>query len=109
MPAVDEDDRPKKKIVHEIGQDLTLLSATELTERIARGLAISDGVGTADSVVTADYDSYEKAALDNEGALVLAGVFKTDDMEVKYLLHFIQNNKIWKVSGIKVDATRKKQ
>ncbi len=34
MPAVDDDDRPKKKIVHEIGQDLTLLSAGELTERI---------------------------------------------------------------------------
>ena len=25
MPAIDDDDRPKKKIVHEIGQDLTLL------------------------------------------------------------------------------------
>ena len=35
MPAIDEDDRPKKKLVHEIGQDLTLLSAGELTERIA--------------------------------------------------------------------------
>jgi uncharacterized small protein (DUF1192 family) len=35
MPAFDEDDAPKKKIVHEIGQDLTLLSAAELTERIA--------------------------------------------------------------------------
>ncbi len=34
MPAVDEDDRPKKKIAHEIGQDLTLLSVGELTERI---------------------------------------------------------------------------
>jgi uncharacterized small protein (DUF1192 family) len=34
MPAVDDEDRPKKKIVHEIGQDLTLLSADELTERI---------------------------------------------------------------------------
>lgn len=34
MPAVDDDDRPKKKIVHEIGQDLTLLSAGELIERI---------------------------------------------------------------------------
>ena len=34
MPAIDEDDRPKKKIVHEIGQDLTLLSVGELTERI---------------------------------------------------------------------------
>jgi uncharacterized small protein (DUF1192 family) len=34
MPTVDDDDRPKKKIAHEIGQDLTLLSAGELTERI---------------------------------------------------------------------------
>ena len=34
MPSVDDDDRPKKKIVHEIGQDLTLLSAGEITERI---------------------------------------------------------------------------
>ena len=37
MPAIDDDDRPKKKIVHEIGQDLTLLSVGELTERV--GLA----------------------------------------------------------------------
>jgi uncharacterized small protein (DUF1192 family) len=35
MPAIDEDDRPKKKITHEIGQDLTLLSVGELTERVA--------------------------------------------------------------------------
>jgi uncharacterized small protein (DUF1192 family) len=31
----DDDDRPKKKIVHEIGQDLALLSVNELRERIA--------------------------------------------------------------------------
>ena len=35
MPAIDEDDRPKKKLIHEIGQDLTLLSVAELTERVA--------------------------------------------------------------------------
>jgi len=35
MPAPDDDDKPKKKIAHEIGQDLTLLSAGELTDRIA--------------------------------------------------------------------------
>ncbi|HEU5274321.1 MAG TPA: DUF1192 domain-containing protein [Xanthobacteraceae bacterium] len=35
MPTADDDDRPKKKIAHEIGQDLTLLSVKELTERIA--------------------------------------------------------------------------
>jgi uncharacterized small protein (DUF1192 family) len=34
MPAVDDDDKPKKKLAHEIGQDLTLLSAGELTDRI---------------------------------------------------------------------------
>jgi uncharacterized small protein (DUF1192 family) len=35
MPAIDDDDKPKKKITHEIGQELTLLSAGELTDRIA--------------------------------------------------------------------------
>jgi uncharacterized small protein (DUF1192 family) len=35
MPAMEEDDRPKKKIVHEIGQDLALLAVKELQERIA--------------------------------------------------------------------------
>jgi len=31
----EDDDRPKKKIVHDIGQDLALLSVRELQERIA--------------------------------------------------------------------------
>jgi uncharacterized small protein (DUF1192 family) len=34
MPAIDEDDRPKKKISHEIGQDLALLSEGELAARV---------------------------------------------------------------------------
>ncbi|HTV29811.1 MAG TPA: DUF1192 domain-containing protein [Xanthobacteraceae bacterium] len=34
MPAIDPDDLPKKKITHEMGQDLSLLSASELSERI---------------------------------------------------------------------------
>jgi uncharacterized small protein (DUF1192 family) len=33
--AIEDDDRPKKKISHEIGQELSLLSVEELTERIA--------------------------------------------------------------------------
>jgi uncharacterized small protein (DUF1192 family) len=32
---MDEDLLPKKKIVHEIGQDLSLLSISELADRIA--------------------------------------------------------------------------
>jgi uncharacterized small protein (DUF1192 family) len=35
MAAADDDDRPKKKVAHEIGQDLALLSVRELDERIA--------------------------------------------------------------------------
>ncbi len=35
MAAIDDDDKPKKKLVHEIGQDLTLLSVGELTDRVA--------------------------------------------------------------------------
>jgi uncharacterized small protein (DUF1192 family) len=33
--AAEDDDRPRKKITHEIGQDLSLLSVEELGERIA--------------------------------------------------------------------------
>jgi uncharacterized small protein (DUF1192 family) len=35
MPAPEEDDRPKKKLAHEIGQDLALLSVEELNDRVA--------------------------------------------------------------------------
>jgi uncharacterized small protein (DUF1192 family) len=34
MAAIDPDELPKKKIAHEIGQDLSLLSVGELSERI---------------------------------------------------------------------------
>jgi uncharacterized small protein (DUF1192 family) len=33
--AAEDDDKPRKKITHEIGQDLYLLSVEDLTERIA--------------------------------------------------------------------------
>jgi uncharacterized small protein (DUF1192 family) len=35
MAAIDDDERPKKKIAHEIGQDLSLLSVEELANRVA--------------------------------------------------------------------------
>jgi uncharacterized small protein (DUF1192 family) len=35
MAAIEDDDKPRKKVTHDIGQDLSLLSVEELTERIA--------------------------------------------------------------------------
>jgi uncharacterized small protein (DUF1192 family) len=35
MAIGDEDDRPKRRIAHEIGQELALLSVAEIDERIA--------------------------------------------------------------------------
>jgi uncharacterized small protein (DUF1192 family) len=35
MASEDDDNKPRKKVTHEIGQDLSLLSVEELTERLA--------------------------------------------------------------------------
>jgi hypothetical protein len=59
-----------------------------------------------EGVVDAHSDSAEKPTIDQEGALVLAGVLKTDEMQVKYKLRFAQNGKEWKLLGINVDAKR---
>ncbi|HEU5018518.1 MAG TPA: DUF1192 domain-containing protein [Pseudolabrys sp.] len=34
MPVFEDDDQPKRKVSHEIGQDLTLLSVEELAARV---------------------------------------------------------------------------
>jgi uncharacterized small protein (DUF1192 family) len=34
MAALDPDELPKKKVTHELGQDLSLLSVAELSERV---------------------------------------------------------------------------
>jgi len=36
MPGIDPDELPKKKVTHEVGQDLSLLSVGELAERIGQ-------------------------------------------------------------------------
>jgi len=59
-----------------------------------------------ESIVTDDYDSYEKAKIDPDGALVLAGVFKDDEMQVTYKLRYVQNGKAWKLLGITVNAKK---
>ncbi len=33
--AIEDEEKPRKKVTHEIGQDLSLLSVEELNERIA--------------------------------------------------------------------------
>jgi uncharacterized small protein (DUF1192 family) len=48
MPVIDEDDRPKKKIVHEIGQDLTLLAVKELQERV---LVLKEEIGRLEAAI----------------------------------------------------------
>ena len=60
-----------------------------------------------EEIVTADREFSEKAKIDEEGVLVLAGAFKTDEMLVKYRLRYALNSKIWKLLGINVDTTKK--
>jgi hypothetical protein len=60
-----------------------------------------------EDIVTATRDSSETATIDNEGVLVLAGTFKTEEMKVKYRLRFAQNAKVWKLLGINVNTTTK--
>jgi len=49
MAAIDPDDLPKKKVTHEMGQDLALLSIGELSERI--GL-LKDEIGRLEAEMT---------------------------------------------------------
>jgi len=60
MPAIDEDDRPKKKIVHEIGQDLALLSVDEIAERIT---LLKDEIGRLDEALQQKQASRAAASL----------------------------------------------
>jgi uncharacterized small protein (DUF1192 family) len=59
MPAIDDEDRPKKKIVHEIGQDLALLSLGELNDRIA---LLREEIARLDAVASSKKASRDVAA-----------------------------------------------
>jgi hypothetical protein len=59
-----------------------------------------------ESAVTDDYDSQEKASIDSDGALVLAGVIKGEEVQVKYSMRFIQNGTQWKLLGINVNVKK---
>jgi uncharacterized small protein (DUF1192 family) len=58
MPAIDDDDRPKKKITHEIGQDLALLSIEELRDRIQ---LLKDEIARLEAAVTSKQASRASA------------------------------------------------
>jgi uncharacterized small protein (DUF1192 family) len=60
MAAADDEDRPKKKIVHELGQDLTLLSVAELNERIA---LLKDEIGRIEADIKGKQASKSAADL----------------------------------------------
>lgn len=59
-----------------------------------------------EDIVAEEYDSSEKAQIDSEGALVLAGAFKSEVNHVKYKLRFVQNDNVWKLLGINVDVRK---
>ena len=65
--------------------------------------------GYFENVVTAEYESSEKPVIDKDGGLNLAGVFKVDEMDVKYNLRFFQNDNVWKVVSINVNINRPKK
>ncbi len=65
MPATDDDNRPKKRSLHEIGQDLTLLSVGELNGRIAL---------LKDEIALLEADIKGKQALEGSGRSVLQEV-----------------------------------
>jgi len=55
---IDEDDRPAKKVAHEIGQDLALLSVGELGERIA---LLKAEIGRLETAITQKKSSRDAA------------------------------------------------
>ena len=58
-----------------------------------------------EDIITASRDSSEAARFDDEGALVLAGTFKTEEWKVKYSLRFVLNAKVWKLLGLNVNTS----
>jgi uncharacterized small protein (DUF1192 family) len=60
----DDDDKPKKKLIHEVGQDLSLLSVFELNERIEllrAEIARLEGASRAKSAAKGAADAFFKA------------------------------------------------
>jgi uncharacterized small protein (DUF1192 family) len=60
MASEDDDNNPRKKIAHEIGQDLSLLSVDELGERIALLMAEIERLRSAETKKRASKDAADR-------------------------------------------------
>ena len=58
--AIEDDDKPKKKTSHEIGQDLSLLSVEEIGERIALLQAEIERLTAAQTMKRATRDAADR-------------------------------------------------
>ncbi|EAQ36738.1 hypothetical protein NB311A_15762 [Nitrobacter sp. Nb-311A] len=58
--ALEDDDKPRKRIAHEIGQDLSLLSVDELGERIALLTAEIERLRAAEAKKRASKDAADR-------------------------------------------------
>jgi uncharacterized small protein (DUF1192 family) len=58
MPAIDPDDLPKKKVTHDIGQDLSLLSVGELSGRVS---LLKDEIARLEAEITRKRASQQAA------------------------------------------------
>jgi uncharacterized small protein (DUF1192 family) len=58
--AIEDDDKPRKKISHEIGQDLSLLSVEELGERLALLRAEIERLTAAQTMKRATRDAADR-------------------------------------------------
>ncbi len=59
MAAADEEERPKKKIAHEVGEDLSRLSLDELAARVA---VLRDEIARLEAAAQAKRSSAEVAS-----------------------------------------------
>ncbi|WP_438273983.1 DUF1192 domain-containing protein [Nitrobacter sp.] len=58
--ASEDDDKPRKKVAHEIGQDLSLLSVDELGQRIALLTAEIERLRAAETKKRASKDAADR-------------------------------------------------
>src|SRR5262249_31910470 len=99
----DEDDRPKKKIVHEIGQDLALLSVKELQERIAllkdEIARLETSIASKPSSRSARWTFFKKGSPSAHERVLPAKLPGTVNVSLSFLVHYWRVHLSWTLSG----------